>query len=503
MKSTFSLIIALLLAAFSSLHAADASRQRPNILFLLADDWAWPHASCLGAPGIQTPTFDRLAREGVLFRNAHVAAPSCAPSRAAMLTGQWHWRLEKGVNLFGTLSAKFPTYAAPLEAAGYFVAVTGKGYGPGFIEEIAKNPSKPFNPAGRPFKDFDLFQKVRPKNKPFCLWFGSHNPHRPYAAGSGVKGGIDPSKVRVPPYLPENETVRGDIADHYLAAQAFDHEAGEVIAALEKSGELDNTLIVMSGDNGWPFPRCKATCYDTGTHQPLAVRWGARVKPGRVVEDFVNLADLAPTFLEAAGLTPPKEMTARSFLNVLLSDKSGQIDPTRDHTLTGMERHLPRGRTDGSRDDVGYPMRTIITKEFHYLRNFQPQRWPAGDPATPVPSFERVAGNTTLIFGDCDAGLSKAWLVTHGSEPEAKPFYERAFGKRPARELYDLRSDPYELKNVADDPVYAATVKEMDERLMAELKATGDPRATGSDDAFESLRAPENKKRQKQERKTE
>lgn len=488
---------ALILCVCSTLSvpAEGAPNQRPNILFLLADDWAWPHASCLGAPGIQTPTFDRLAREGVLFRNAHVAAPSCAPSRAAILTGQWHWRLEKGVNLFGTLSAKFPTYAALLEQAGYFVAATGKGYGPGFIEEVEKEPVKPFHPAGRPFKDFELFQKARPKNTPFCLWFGSHHPHRPYAAGSGVKGGIDPSKVRVPPYLPDNETVRGDIADHYLAAQTFDREVGDVLAALEKSGELENTLIVMSGDNGWPFPRCKATCYDTGTHQPLAVRWGARVQPGRVVEDFVSLADLAPTFLEAAGLTPPGEMTARSFLNVLLSDKSGQVDPARDHTLTGMERHVPRGRMEGERSDLPYPMRTLITRDFHFIRNFRPERWPVCDPVDPVPSFERVAGNSTLIFGDCDAGPTKAWLVSHGSGPETRPFYERAFGKRPARELYDLSNDPYELQNLAHEPAYAAKVKALEERLMAELQSTGDPRATGNDDAFENLPAPENKRR--------
>ena len=169
------------------------------------------------------------------------------------------------------------------------------------------------------------------------------------SAGSGAKGGIDPAKVVVPPYLPDNEVVRNDIADYYLAAQAFDHAAGEALASLENTGELDNTLVVMSGDNGWPFPRCQATCYDTSTHQPLAVRWGARVKPGRVVEDFVSLADLAPTFLEAAGLAPPKEMTARSFLNVLLSEKRGRVDQARDHTLTGMERHVTRGRTDGPR----------------------------------------------------------------------------------------------------------------------------------------------------------
>jgi len=323
------------------------------------------------------------------------------------------------------------------------------------------------------------------------VWFGSHFPHRPYPRGSGAKNGIDPAKVVVPPYLPDNDTVRGDICDYFLAAQTFDRQCGELLAALEKTGELDNTLIVISGDNGWPFPRCKATCYDTGTHQPLAVRWGSRVKGGRVVDDFVSLADLAPTFLEAAELKPPPAMTARSFLNVLLADKSGQVDPTRDHVLTGMERHVPRGRDDGDQRGVGYPMRTIVTREFHYIRNFRPDRWPAADPpAGAMPGFDEFAKNTFAGFADVDAGPSKAWLLTHRDDPA----FQRAFGKRPARELYDLRKDPFELKNVADDPACADAVKELDARLMAELKAADDPRVAGTGDEFDRYKGSQGRK---------
>jgi len=259
-----------------------------------------------------------------------------------------------------------------------------------------------------------------------------------------------------------------------------------MLSAMEKTGELDHTLVVISGDNGWPFPRSKTTCYDSGTHQPLAIRWGARVKGGRTVDDFVSLSDLAPTFLEAAGLPVPAAMTARSLLPLLLSDKSGQVDPSRDHTLTGMERHVTRGRTDGPEKNVGYPMRTLLTKDFHYIRNFKPDRWAAGDPPDgPLPATEKIAADTYAAFPDCDAGPTKAFLVSHRADADAQPFYERAFGKRPARELYDLRHDPYELKNVAADPAYADTVKDLDARLMAKLKATGDPRASGGGDEFD------------------
>ncbi|MCX8495426.1 MAG: sulfatase [Akkermansiaceae bacterium] len=474
MKIDSAVIAALWLALPSALSATPPPQAppRPNILFLLGDDWAWPHASCLGTPGIKTPTFDRLAREGVLFRNAHAAAPSCSPSRAAMLTGQWPWRLGPAANLHGFIPATYPVYPDLLEQAGYWVGFCGKGYSPG------TDQGRQHNAAGPEFKGFKEFLGARPATQPFCCWLGSFFPHRPYPRGSGVQGGIDPATVVVPPYLVDSAAVRSDICDYIFALEAFDRQAAEAIAVLENSGELDNTLIVIGGDNGWPFPRAKATCYDSGTHQPLAVRWGSRIKPGRVVDDFVSLADLAPTFLEAAGLTPPAAMSARSFLNVLLAEGSGQVDPTRDHVLTFMERHFIKARIDGGQPEVGYPMRTLLTHEFHYILNFKPQRWPAGDPPRGAPpDFELYAKRTNAGYADVDAGPAKAWILTHADDPA----FARIFEKRPARELFDLRVDPFELHNVADDSAYAATLKELDARLMAELKSSGDPRLTGEE----------------------
>jgi N-sulfoglucosamine sulfohydrolase len=476
-------LVALLLG-LAACQAKAAEVAKPNILFLFADDWAWPHASCLGAPQVRTPTFDRLVQEGVLFRNAHCAAPSCSPSRAAVLTGQWHWRLEEGANLRGALAAKFTVYPDLLEQAGYFIGLTGKGYGPGSIAD------RPRNPAGPAFKDFEAFLAARPKDKPFCFWFGSHHPHRPYRWQEGRRNGFDPAKVVVPPYLPDSEAVRDDIADYFAEIEAFDRESGSILAALEKTGELDRTLIVISGDNGWPFPRCKAGVYDSGTHQPLAVRWAGKVRAGRVVEDFVSLADLAPTFLEAAGLSIPATMTAKSLLPLLLSEKSGQVEPQRDHVLTGMETHVAcHALPDGS--EGGYPMRSIITHDFHFIRNFRPDRWAAGDPAhSEMPSYELLAKDTQVGWADCDASPSKAWMLTHRDEPATAPFVARAFGKRPARELYDLRKDPYEMTNVAEDAAYANTVQQLEKQLLAELKATADPRASGGGDEFDRHNAP-------------
>ncbi len=481
MKNIAAFLIAVWSISTGGFASADpAAAKRPNILFLFADDWAWPYASILGQPEIKTPAFDRLAKEGMLFRNAHTAAPSCSPSRAAILTGQWPWRLEQGADLWSFIPPKFEVYPDLLGKAGYFVGMMGKGYGPG------SNEGRPHNAAGPGFKDFEVFLKARPEGMPFCFWVGGHKPHRPYVADSGVKKGHDPAKVLVPPYLPDSEVVRRDICDYLAAAEEFDQQVAGILESLEKSGELENTLIVISGDNGWPFPRSKATCYDSGTHQPLVIRWGGRIKPGRVVEDFVSLSDLAPTFLEVAGVKPPASMTGRSLLSVLLSEKSGQVDPARDHVLTSMERHASPGRSEGEARNVGFPMRTILTKEFHYIRNFRSVRWPAGDPPPDGEAqSEAMKKDTFAGFCDVDAGPTKAWIMAHRDDAAVKPFYDRAFGKRPERELYDLRNDPYELKNLAEDPAHSDTVRDLDARLMAELKATGDPRASGGGDEFD------------------
>jgi N-sulfoglucosamine sulfohydrolase len=476
---------AVSLAFAGCAHASDtfgsrASSERPNILFCLADDWSWPHASIAGDKVVMTPTFDRIARQGVLFDNAFVSAPSCTPSRGAILTGQWHWRLEEGGNLWSTLPAKFPVYPDLLEEAGYHVGFTRKGWGPG---QDAPGGRKR-NPAGPQYKSFEQFMKARPEGKPFCFWFGSQDPHRAYKWQSGINSGMKLEDVEVPPCFPDSEEVRTDICDYYWEVQRFDTEVGGLLKMLEDGGELDNTLVVISGDNGLPFPRCKSNLYDTGTHVPLAVRWPAAVKGGRVVEDFISLADLAPTFLDAAGLKPPGEMSARSFLDILTSGKSGRVDPKRDHVLTGKERHVP-AQEDGL---GGYPSRAIRTHEFLYIRNFKPDRWPSGYPASYAEPTEIVVSKpkgTHYGYSDTDASPTKSYMIKHRNDPKVRRLFELAFGKRPAEELYDLQKDPAQLNNVAGEPQYDQVKKKLADALMAELKATKDPRVLGGGDAFD------------------
>lgn len=452
-------------------RAAGGDKPRPNILFCIADDWGWPHAGVGGDSVVKTPTFDRVTREGVLFDHAFVTAPSCTPSRGSILTGQWHWRLEEGGNLWSTLPAKFEVYPDLLEKAGYHVGFTRKGWGPG--QDKAGGRTR--NPAGPHYKDFAAFLKARPESAPFCFWFGSQDPHRGYERESGVKSGMKLEDVKVPACLPDCETVRKDLCDYYWEVQRFDREVGELLQTLERRGELDNTFVVVTGDNGMPFPRGKSNLYDLGTNVPLAVRWPAAVAGGRKVEDFVSLQDLAATFLEAAGLKPPAQMTGRSLLGILRSAKSGRVDPSRDHVLTGKERHA-WVRKEG----LGYPCRAFRTHDFLYIRNFEPDRWPAGDPADGGEPYYSNRG-----YGDIDDGPSKTYLIEHRDEPAVKRLFELATQKRPGEELYDLRKDPDQLNNVAADPSYADARKELEARLMAELRNTRDPRVLGRGDAFD------------------
>ena len=252
--------------------AAGAADTRPSILYCLADDWGWPHAGVYGDRVIRTPTFDRVAREGMRFNYCFSAASSCTPSRAAMLTGQYPHRLEEGSCLWGFLPKKFSVYPDLLEKAGYAVGSTRKGWGPGDFRAGGFTR----NPAGPSFKDFASFLKAVPDGKPFCFWFGSQDPHRPYEPGSGAGIGLKTNQVVVPPFLPDNEISRNDVLDYYWKVERYDRQVGELLDLLDQAGKLTNTLVIMTGDNGWPFPRCKANLYDGGTRQPLAVRWPAR-----------------------------------------------------------------------------------------------------------------------------------------------------------------------------------------------------------------------------------
>jgi arylsulfatase A-like enzyme len=502
----------------------------PNILFLFADDWG-RHASIYaktgGAPGtaqisdlVQTPNFDKIARRGVLFRNAHVNAPSCTPCRSSLLSGQYFWRTGRGGILIGAVwDSAIPTFPLLLRDQGFHIGKTFKVWSPGtpadspfggqqYAYETAGRRFNRFSTeacklmdAGKTAKaakdeilgevagNFESFLKARPKDQPFCYWFGPTNTHRIWKQSSGAKiWGLDSEKLKgkLPPFLPDVPEVREDVADYVGEIQAWDAAIGVLLEQLERSGEMDNTLIVISGDHGAPgFPHGKCNLYEFGTGVSLAIA-GPGVKGGRVVDDFVNLPDLAPTLLESAGVPAPEVMTGRSLWPVLHSEKQGLADPSRTWVVTGRERHVENARADHS----PYPARAIRNAQYSYVINFRPDRYPLGDPFGlqdgKVPDPAVVASNTRVIHPDDDAGPTKSWLVSHYNDPQWKAFYERTYGKRPREELYDLSKDPFEMHNVAADAAYEGIRKDLESRLLAELRRTGDPRLMSDGSYYES-----------------
>ena len=501
--------------------------KRPNILFAFADDWG-RHASAyakIDGPGtvndlIRTPSFDRIAHEGVLFRSAFVSAPSCTPCRSALLSGQHFWRTGRGSILQGAVwDGTNPSFPLMLRDAGYHIGKMYKVWGPGtpvdapyggqqhayqkaggrfnkFSEHVTKlvADGKPVEAAKQEIlaevtANFDAFLTDRKEGQPFCFWFGPTNVHRPWVKGSGqALWGLNPAELqgKMPPFLPDVPEVRGDLADNFGEAMAFDAALGLLMKKLEAIGELDDTLIVVSGDHGAAgFPHGKCNLYDFGSGVSLAMRWGG-AKAGRIVDDLISLTDLAPTFLELGGLKVPGTMTGRSLLPLLVSEKSGRIDPARDAVFIGRERHVENAREDF----LPYPQRAIRTPDHLFILNFKPDRWPLGAPyrldsAIP-PSASEITLNTRVTLADEDAGVTKAWLVGMRNDPKWKPHYQWVYGRREAAELYDLKSDPHQTKNVATDPAYATRRIELEKRLIDELKTTGDPRVIDDGKFYES-----------------
>lgn len=469
------LLACLLLPGFSSRAAEE---KRPNILFIIFDDLGWQHVGAYGCNWVKTPNFDRVCSEGVRFTHAYTSNPKCSPCRATALCGRNTWQLEQAVSHNGYFPAGYETYPDLLEKAGYEVGLTGKGWGPGDFKTVAKRTR---NPAGPSFdqattkvpttgiskldysKNFESFLAQRKKGTPFCFWMGFHEPHRPYELHSGVRLGKKLEDVQVPSYLPDLTAVRGDLADYSIEVEWADAHIGKALAALEAAGELDNTVIVVTSDHGMPFPYVKGQIHEDGFHIPMAVRWGKTIKAGRVVDDLINMRDLAPTFMELAGLKPHPQMTGQSLASLMKSEKSGWVEG-RDTMLIGKERH-----DIGRPNDQGYPVRAIRTKDFLYVHNFNPERWPACNPETD--------------FGNCDPGPTKDVLKALGP---GNYYYELSFGKRLPDELYRLEDDPEGVHNLANDLAYSGKMTELRDKMMAMLKEEKDPRALGQAAIFDT-----------------
>ncbi|MFK7923190.1 MAG: sulfatase [Bacteroidia bacterium] len=473
---------------------------RPNILLFITDDQSFAHISLAGCAELSTPNFDRVASEGIWFRQAFAASPGCSPSRAALLTGRNCWQLEAA----GTHASHFPkhyqTYPDILAEEGYHTGFTGKGWGPGNWEKS----ERPHNPAGPAFNklklespegisdkdyagNFARFLSEREEGQPFCFWAGTHEPHRQFQWQANDRKKI--SKVGVPGFLPDTDSVRQDLLDYYNEIEWADQQLGYMIRLLEDLEELDNTLIIVTSDNGMAFPRAKANVYEYGFHVPMAMRWGEGIAGGNISDALVSFIDIAPTLVELAGGRSPKEypMSGRSLMPILLQEETlhsrKQVFATRERHSSS--RYLNRG----------YPQRAMRTEDFLLIWNPQAQRWPAGAPQKyGVGNYPSEAQVETKLLGpmhwggyhDIDACPTLDYMIAHREDEAIAPLFQAAVGKRPEWELFDLKEDPASLFDISARPAYHWTLDSLQQSMMLYLKETGDPRALGNGEVFES-----------------
>jgi N-sulfoglucosamine sulfohydrolase len=468
-------VMAVMAVAYSGDVLAESKGQarRPNILFAIADDWSFGHAGAYGCGWVQTPNFDRVAKDGILFTRAYTPNAKCAPSRAIILTGRYSWQLEEAGNHMAFFPAKFGSFMERLEANGYSTGYTGKGWGPGFANDSKGKPrritgkrfqAKQAKPPAKGISRIDYaanfadFLETGSAGKPWAFWLGTTEPHRGYEYGSGVRLGKKLGDIeRVPEYWPDNETIRNDMLDYAIEVEHFDNHLGRALKQLEAAGQLDNTLIVATSDHGMPFQRAKGQAYDHSNHIPLAMCWANGINgSGRVVDDFVDFADLAPTFLEAGQVSDVgpimQPVSGRSLFSIFKSDKAGQIESDHDHVLVGKERH-----DTGRPHNWGYPIRGIVKGGMLYLHNFETVRWPAGHPTTG--------------YLNCDGSPTKSQVLEMRRNGASQKFWDLCFGKRPSDELYNLADDPDCVTNLASQPAHADQMATLKKQLFGELTA--------------------------------
>ncbi|MBS3762264.1 MAG: sulfatase [Planctomycetes bacterium] len=460
---------------------------RPNILFCIADD-AGMHMGAYGYDWVHTPGFDRVAREGVLFNRAFTPNAKCAPSRACCLTGRNSWQLEEGANHQTFFPKKFKSSFEALGENGYFTGFTGKGWAPGDpgtvdgkrreltgprYSDRTIDPPTPHIHNCDYAGNFEDFLNDRSDDQPFCFWYGGFEPHRGYEYGSGVeKGGKDPADIdEVYEIWPDNKVVRNDLLDYAFEIDHFDRHLNRMLEMLEECGELDNTLVIVTSDNGMPFPRAKGQEYFYSNHLPLAVMWrNGLKKPGREIDDFVSFIDFAPTLLDVAGLSNEdsgmEPIAGRSLMDIIGSEDEPVVNPDRDHVLIGKERH-----DLGRPGDVGYPIRGIFKDDYLYLRNFEPDRWPGGNPETG--------------YMNCDGSPTKTEILKARKNPETRKYWEWSFGKRPEEELYCISDDPACLNNLAESEQHQELKEDLSNQLAQELRAQDDPRIFGNGQIFD------------------
>lgn len=513
MKTPMLIYTSVLAIQLSSCDSKQEKQKRPNILFAISDDQSYLHTSFAGSQFIKTPAFDRVATEGVYFNNCIAGSPGSAPSRSTIVTGRYHWQNEQSGQHASSWMKKHVPFIDLLNNNGYITGRTGKGVSPfqyarnekdslwrttdaGGIEyskityekdtpedERTADEIAPINY----FENFKFFIENVRGDKPFFFWYGANEPHRPYEQDSWKRNNKKLVDVEIPEFFPDHDIIRGDLLDYAVEIEWFDLHLQRMLNYLEEIGELDNTIVMVTADNGMPFPRAKANVYEYGVHVPFAVRFPKDYLGGRVIDDPVSFADIAPTILELTGTSADGMLpiSGKSILNILKSKNQGIVDTAKKYVFAGRERH-----SSSRYLNWGYPQRLIRSKDFLLAWNIKPERWPAGAPqaidkeGNTLPLYgidENGKHHSNWAFTDIDASPTKSFIIENWQDKNIKPYFDWAHAKRLEWELFNIKDDPFCLVNISGQNEFSKIENEMKETLLNELRKSQDPRIVGPD----------------------
>lgn len=418
-------LVFLLAVSCQSANEPEKEASQPNFIVFIADDAAWDDNGPYGNNSIKTPNINKLAEEALIFDNAFLTTSSCSPSRCSILTGRYP-HSTGAPELHMPLPAEQVLFAGKLQEAGYYTAVAGKYH----IGPERKEFDSIYGGGPSGCENWVKAIQERPKDQPFFLWLAAIDPHRAYFPNT-IPEPHDPEHVIVPPYLPDNDSTRKDLALYYDEISRLDSYLGKVMEELKKQGEDENTMVIYMTDNGRPFPRCKTRLYDSGIKTPFIVRWPAAVNKGRT-DELVSVIDIAPTFCELAGAEISETFQGVSFVPVL-TDPNAQ---TREYVTSEHNWH-----------DYQAHERAVRNKNFLYIRNAFPE-FNASPPADAVRSITYQEMIKMHQAGELNDNQQDCFMAP-----------------RPAEELYDVVNDPYQLVNLAGNADYSEKLNEMSNLL--------------------------------------
>jgi len=422
---------------------------KPNLIYIMADDCTHRDLGCYGGEAY-TPNIDRLAQEGMRFTRCFQAAPMCSPTRHNIYTG-----------LYPVKSGAYPnhTFAKAgtqsivhyLQPLGYRVALSGKTH-------ISPKEIFPFEYSGKDSNpDMEAIDKLMNESKeagtPFCLFATSNEPHSPYTKGDPSR--YPPEKIKLPPYYVDTPVLRELFAKYLAEITYYDGQVGDILKLLEKHGIADNTLVMVTSEQGNSFPFAKWTCYDSGLQSAMICRWPGVIKPGSVAHAMVEYVDLCPTFIDAAGGTIPGTLDGSSFMKVL----TGKTDEHKKYVYGIM---TTRGIISGSDH---YGIRSVRSGTHKLIVNL-----------TPEVEFRNACTQSAEF---------KSWEEKAAAGNAAAAALVKRYKHRPAVELYDIIQDPLEMSNIAGNPENVPVLQELQIQLDAWMRAQGDQGAQTEMEALE------------------